>query len=218
MKLSLEEQKESLMYVQNEKEKELASLKQQTDKTAETKEQLEKELEQQENEILNLVAKKAAEEEAAKREQEANNSDNGNGSSNGASGGVSESGFIWPTISKRITSNFGDTENRTSPHRGLDIGAVKPGVSGDPIYAAASGTVTIATYSDSAGNYITINHGNGMSTVYMHCTVLKVSVGQQVTQGQTIGLMGTTGNSTGVHLHFAVIKGGQYVNPRLYLP
>ena len=129
-----------------------------------------------------------------------------------------ESGFIWPTISKRITSNFGDTENRTSPHRGLDIGAVKPGVSGDPIYAAASGTVTIATYSDSAGNYITINHGNGMSTVYMHCTVLKVSVGQQVTQGQTIGLMGTTGNSTGVHLHFAVIKGGQYVNPRLYLP
>lgn len=218
MKLSLEEQKESLMYVQNEKEKELASLKQQTDKTAETKEQLEKELEQQENEILNLVAKKAAEEEAAKREQEANNSDNGNGSSNGASGGVSESGFIWPTISKRITSNFGDTENRTSPHRGLDIGAVKPGVSGDPIYAAASGTVTIATYSDSAGNYVTINHGNGMSTVYMHCTVLKVSVGQQVTQGQTIGLMGTTGNSTGVHLHFAVIKGGQYVNPRLYLP
>ena len=57
-----------------------------------------------------------------------------------------------------------------------------------------------------------------MSTVYMHCTVLKVSVGQQVTQGQTIGLMGTTGDSTGVHLHFAVIKGGQYVNPLLYLP
>ncbi|MBO5459670.1 MAG: peptidoglycan DD-metalloendopeptidase family protein [Lachnospira sp.] len=218
MKLSLEEQKESLAYVQKEKEKELAVLKQQTDKAAETKAQLEKELEQQENEILNLVAKKAAEEEAARREQEANNSNNGNGSSNGSSGGVSESGFIWPTISKRITSRFGDTENRTSPHRGLDIGAVKPGVSGDPIYAAASGTVVISTYSASAGNYITINHGNGMSTVYMHCTVLKVSVGQQVTQGQTIGLMGTTGNSTGVHLHFAVIKGGQYVNPLLYLP
>lgn len=68
-----------------------------------------------------------------------------------------------------------------------------------------------------AGNYITIDHGNGFSTVYMHCSALKVSVGDTVTQGQTIGLMGTTGNSNGVHLHFAMIKNGTYVNPQSYL-
>ena len=88
---------------------------------------------------------------------------------------------------------------------------------GDPIYASASGTVIIAKYSATAGNYITIDHGNGFSTVYMHCSALKVSVGDTVTQGQTIGLMGTTGNSYGVHLHFAMIKNGTYVNPQSYL-
>ena len=72
-------------------------------------------------------------------------------------------------------------------------------------------------YSATAGNYITIDHGNGFSTVYMHCSALKVSVGDTVTQGQTIGLMGTTGNSYGVHLHFAMIKNGTYVNPQSYL-
>lgn len=224
MKVALEEQKASLEYVQKEKEKELVVLNAQTDKAETTKAELEKELAEQENEILNLVAKKAAEDEAARKAEEESKANLGNNSSGGSSGitsssgSVSESGFIWPTVSKRITSVFGDTEDRSSPHKGLDIGAVKPGVSGDSIYAAASGTVIIATYSLSAGNYITIDHGNGLSTVYMHCSALKVSAGDKVTQGQTIGLMGTTGNSTGVHLHFAVIKGGQYVNPQLYLP
>lgn len=226
MRVSLEEQKASLELVQQAKQTELASLNQQTSQAETTKAQLEAELAEQENEILDLIAKKAAEEEAAKRaEEEKNNNsnhtgsdNNQNGNDNNSSGTVSSSGFIWPTISKRITSHFGDMEDRTSPHKGLDIGAVKPGVSGDPIYAAASGTVIIAQYSDSAGNYITIDHGNGLNTVYMHCSVLKVSVGDKVTQGQTIGLMGTTGNSTGVHLHFAVIKGGAYVNPLSYLP
>lgn len=228
MKISLEEQKASLELVQQAKQTELAALNQQTSKTESTKAQLEAELAQQENEILDLIAKKAAEDEAARQaalEESKNNNNNSNSnggnSQNGnssSSGSVSESGFIWPTISKRITSPFGDTEDRTSPHKGLDIGAVKPGVSGDPIYAAASGTVIIAKYSSSAGNYITIDHGNGLSTVYMHCSALKVSAGDKVTQGQTIGLMGTTGNSQGVHLHFAVIKGGAYVDPLPYLP
>lgn len=227
MKISLEEQKASLELVQQAKQTELAALNQQTSQTEVTKAQLEAELAQQENEILDLIAKKAAEDEAARQaasNQNNNNSNNNtgnNGNQNGNSGDsgtVSGSGFIWPTISKRITSYFGDTEDRGSPHKGLDIGAVKPGVSGDPIYAAASGTVIIAKYSSSAGNYITIDHGNGLSTVYMHCSALKVSVGDKVTQGQVIGLMGTTGNSNGVHLHFAVIQGGAYVNPLSYLP
>ena len=185
-------------------------------------------MQEQENEILNLVAKKQQEDAAAKAakkaEEEKKNQNsssgqnsNSNSNSSGNSSTPSSSGFIWPTVSKRITSPFGDTEDRSSPHKGLDIGAVSVGVAGDPIYASASGTVIIAKYSATAGNYITIDHGNGFSTVYMHCSALKVSVGDTVTQGQTIGLMGTTGNSYGVHLHFAMIKNGTYVNPQSYL-
>ena len=185
-------------------------------------------MQEQENEILNLVAKKQQEDAAAKKAEKEkknqnsssgqNSNSNSNSSSNGGNSSTpSSSGFIWPTVSKRITSPFGDTEDRSSPHKGLDIGAVSVGVAGDPIYAPASGTVIIAKYSATAGNYITIDHGNGFSTVYMHCSALKVSVGDTVTQGQTIGLMGTTGNSNGVHLHFAMIKNGTYVNPQSYL-
>ena len=77
--------------------------------------------------------------------------------------------------------------------------------------------MTTSTYSSSAGNYIVISHGNGMSTVYMHCSALYVSVGQMVTQGETIAAVGSTGYSTGNHLHFGVIKNGTYVNPLNYV-
>ena len=230
----LQEYEETIQYIEQTKqnlqakEQELAALSTQTTQTASTKAQLEKEMQEQENEILNLVAKKQQEDAAAKKAEKEkknqnsssgqNSNSNSNSSSNsGNSSTPSSSGFIWPTVSKRITSPFGDTEDRSSPHKGLDIGAVSVGVAGDPIYASASGTVIIAKYSTSAGNYITIDHGNGFSTVYMHCSALKVSVGDTVTQGQTIGLMGTTGNSNGVHLHFAMIKNGTYVNPQSYL-
>ena len=123
---------------------------------------------------------------------------------------------MWPTVSRRITSDYGDTEDRSSGHKGIDIGATTPGVSGDAIYAAASGTVTLATYSSSAGNWIWIYHGNGLYTVYMHCSALLVSVGDTVSQGQTIARMGSTGNSTGAHLHFGVRLNGSYVNPWNY--
>lgn len=125
--------------------------------------------------------------------------------------------FMWPTPSTRITSDYGDTEGRTSPHKGIDIGAQKRGVSGDPIYAADSGEVTISTFSSSAGNWIWIYHGNGLYTVYMHCSSLLVKKGDTVTKGQQIARMGTTGNSTGVHLHFGVRVDGNYVNPWNYV-
>ena len=80
--------------------------------------------------------------------------------------------------------------------------------------AAADGTVVIATYSYSAGNYIMIDHGGGVSTVYMHCSQLLASQGQKVKKGQTIARVGSTGYSTGSHLHFGVRSGGSYVNPR----
>lgn len=125
--------------------------------------------------------------------------------------------FKWPTTSTRITSNYGDTEGRTAPHKGIDVGAVKVGVAGDPIYAAYDGKVVISTYSSSAGNYIMIYHGDGLYTRYLHCSSLLVSVGDYVTKGQKIALMGTTGNSTGVHLHFDVRLNGSYVSPWNYL-
>ena len=183
MKISLEDQKSALALVQQAKEQELAVLSTQTTKTASTKAQLEKEMQEQENEILNLVAKKQQEDaaaEAAKKAEEEkknqnsssgqnSNSSSNNNSNSGNSSTPSSSGFIWPTVSKRITSPFGDTEDRSSPHKGLDIGAVSVGVAGDPIYASASGTVIIAKYSATAGNYITIDHGNGLQ-MRKHCS------------------------------------------------
>ena len=78
--------------------------------------------------------------------------------------------------------------------------------------------MTIARFSKSAGYYVTINHGDGYSSVYMHMTTYTVSVGQSVSQGQLIGYMGSTGISTGSHLHFGISYNGSYVNPAQYVP
>ncbi len=80
-----------------------------------------------------------------------------------------------------------------------------------------AGTVTSAGYSGKAGNLIIINHGNGLLTYYMHCNTIFVSAGQKVSKGQNIGQVGTTGNSTGPHLHFQVMNNGRPVNPMNYL-
>lgn len=133
-------------------------------------------------------------------------------------GGSGVSGFVWPVpASKRITSYFGPrkqpTAGASTNHKGIDIGAA----SGTAIIASAGGVVTTSTYSKSAGNYIVISHGGGMSTVYMHCSKLYVGVGATVKQGQTIAAVGSTGYSTGPHLHFGVIKNGTYVNPLGYV-
>ncbi len=117
-------------------------------------------------------------------------------------------------ISGVITSRFGSRESiRSSPHRGLDIAAP----TGTPIKAAASGTVVSAGYSGSYGNMILISHGNGLQTLYGHCSVLNVSKGQAVTQGQIIGKVGTTGNVTGPHLHLEVRINGVLYNPQNYV-
>lgn len=139
-----------------------------------------------------------------------------NGSNDDGDGGAS--GFIWPVpSSKRITSYFGSrpqpVPGASTNHKGIDIGAGY----GSAILASAGGRVTTARYSSSAGNYIVISHGNGMSTVYMHCSALYVSVGDTVSQGQKIAGVGSTGYSSGNHLHFGVIKNGSYVNPMGYV-
>ena len=86
-----------------------------------------------------------------------------------------------------------------------------------PIYAARGGTVTTAGFGSAAGNYVSINHGDGFSSIYMHMTHFVVSKGTKVSQGQLIGYMGSTGVSTGSHLHFGISYNGKYVNPANYI-
>ena len=88
---------------------------------------------------------------------------------------------------------------------------------GSPILAAYDGKVVAAAYNASMGNYIMINHGGGLYTIYMHASALYVSTGETVTRGQKIAAVGTTGRSTGNHLHFSVRKDGAYVSPWNYL-
>ncbi len=116
-------------------------------------------------------------------------------------------------VSGTVTSRFGSRWGRS--HKGIDIGAAK----GTTIVAAASGTVTVAQYGYSGGygNYVMISHGNGISTLYGHCTSLLVSPGQYVSQGQAIATVGNTGNSTGNHLHLEIRVNGVAQNPQNYL-
>ena len=117
-------------------------------------------------------------------------------------------------ISGVITSRFGSRESiRSSGHRGLDIAAP----TGTAIKAAAAGTVTTAGYSGSYGNMIILSHGNGVQTVYAHCSQLNVSAGQKVSQGQIIGKVGSTGRSTGPHLHLEIRVNGVLYNPQNYV-
>jgi len=126
--------------------------------------------------------------------------------------------FIWPCpAGSTITSGFGSrnapTEGASTNHMGIDISAA----TGSPVLAAAAGEVVVSTYSPSAGNYIMISHGGSTFTLYMHCSELNVSTGDTVKAGQTIGKVGSTGYSTGPHLHFAIRTNGQYVNPSNYV-
>lgn len=126
--------------------------------------------------------------------------------------------FTWPAPSyTRISDEYG---NRMHPtlgierfHNGIDMAA--PG--GSAILAAYDGTVVAAAYSSSMGNYIMIDHGDNLYTIYMHASALYVSKGAEVSKGQTIAAVGSTGRSTGNHLHFSVRLNGNYVNPRNYL-
>ena len=116
-----------------------------------------------------------------------------------------------------LSSPFGDRESPTagasSNHQGVDLA----GPEGTPIYASRSGKVTTAKFSNSAGYYVTINHGDGFASIYMHMTNFVVSKGDYVSGGQLIGYMGSTGISTGSHLHFGIIYNGAYVNPANYV-
>ncbi len=113
-------------------------------------------------------------------------------------------------VSGIITTRFGRS---SSGHRGLDIATS----TGTPIKAAAGGKVTVAGWNNSYGYMIKVSHGNGVETVYAHCSKLLVSKGQTVSQGQVIAKIGSTGYSTGPHLHFEVRVNGTLYNPQNYV-
>lgn len=125
-------------------------------------------------------------------------------------GPASSAGFVWPAAGT-LTSHFGWRWGRA--HEGIDVAN---GI-GTPIVAAASGTVIIAGWQGGYGNMVVVSHGNGISTGYAHLSSIGVGVGQTVGQGSVIGGMGSTGNSTGSHLHFEVRVNGGAVNPLGYL-
>jgi len=218
-----EQQKQSIEALAEEKEKEYSAYKSQISDSEALEKEVEAEIEEQNAIIAQIEAEEArkrkAAEEAAKKAAISSQNVNQSGSSNGANTpSVSANGFTWPCPgSRRITSDFGYRNHPISGgykmHNGIDISAP----TGTVIVAAATGTVTAASYNASMGNYVMINHGGSLFTIYMHCSALNVSAGQTVNAGQTIAYVGSTGNSTGPHLHFSVRLNGSYVNPWNYV-
>ena len=202
-------------------------------------EALEEEFEKQEQEFLDQIAKKEYEYDAAKqREWEAymatyvppttappagatNNSTPSNGSGNKPSGGSAGSGgsggWLVPCSYTSITSPFGYRQSPTSGastyHQGVDLDTG----TGWSVVASRAGTAYTA-YGSAAGNYVTIDHHDGFKSIYMHLNGFAISNGTNVSAGQLIGYTGSTGVSTGDHLHFGISKNGVYVNPCLYVP
>lgn len=122
--------------------------------------------------------------------------------------------LAYVPITGTITSRYGVSSRiRSSNHTGLDIAAPK----GTPIKAVASGTVISANYEGAYGNLVKINHGNGLETWYAHTSIMHVSQGQKVEAGSVIATVGSTGNSTGAHLHLEIRINGKHVNPQNYL-
>lgn len=211
LKEATEIKQQSVATLLAEKNKELKSYEAKIEAAEGQISEYEKDIKAQENHIREIEAEIKRKEEAARKAAE----EAGKKYNTASIGNIK---FIWPCpSSSRITSGFGGrsspTEGASTNHQGLDIGAP----TGTNIVAAASGEVIVSTYSYSSGNYIMINHGGGVYTVYMHCSQLIASVGDQVSQGQTIAKVGSTGYSTGPHLHFGIRVGGKYVNPSGYV-
>lgn len=208
---STEAKHASVEQLLSEKEKELKNYESQIANAEAQASQYQAEIAAQEAQIAQMEAELKRQEEEARRKAEAQGQTYKTVS-------IGDITFTWPCpASSRITSYFGSreapTEGASTNHKAVDIGAS----TGTDIIAAADGQVSIATYSASAGNYIMLNHGGGVTTVYMHCSKLLVSAGESVKKGQVIAKVGSTGYSTGPHLHFGVRVNGTYVDPLQYV-
>ena len=197
-------EKEALNDLRKKKKQELNNYKEQITVSQEKSDEYARQAAEAEAEVEKLLQEKQAE------------IDRQNAVGAGNSGG--DGTLRWPLeIAGRISSRFGKrgrpTAGASTYHKGIDI-AVSHGTS---IVAAGAGKVVTASYSSSAGNYVMISHVLRLYTVYMHCSRLIVKKGDTVTAGQRIAYVGSTGISTGPHLHFGVSKNGSYVDPLTYV-
>ncbi len=176
------------------------------------------ESEEAEQELMDEIAKKEDDYDKKKYEEWLATSVPPTTTNPGGPGNVVD-GITWyvPTVNFTITSKFG---YRIHPiygdwrlHKGIDMAAA----TNTPIYATRTGVVTVATSHWSAGNYVNINHGDGFTSIYMHMTRYVVKAGDYVSAGQLIGYVGSTGGSTGPHLHFGIAYNGTYYDPLNYI-
>ena len=190
---------------------------------------LQDELESEDQDLLKQIAQMEKEYNAAKHQEwlaymatyttvaPATTAPSGGSGNNGSSTPSSGGSWLRPCSYTYMSSPFGfrtsPTAGASSYHQGVDLAAP----ANTPVYASRSGIVTTTTYSGSAGYYVTINHGDGFSSIYMHLNNYVVSAGQAVSAGQLIGYVGRTGIATGYHLHFGIAYNGAYVNPCAYV-
>ena len=192
--------------------KEFAALSDEYEAAEAAEEEMAEKIKQAETDYFNaLNAEEAA--RLAELNKQNNNRVPSSGGSTSSSGG-----FLYPLpYAVSITDAFGPRTNPVtgvySNHTGVDFAAGQ----GTAIYASKSGKVTTAAYAEAWGYYVTINHGDGYSTLYAHMTNYTVSSGDYVAQGDVIGYVGSTGWSTGPHLHFGIMYNGTYVNPMNYV-
>ena len=197
-KVTLQAQQEEL----NTQREEANALVQQLQANVAENEALLREIEEEEERIQKEILKKT-EELAEQMKWEA-----------------SVGGYIWPvTTSKRITSNYGGRNTgipgASTNHKGVDIGGV---YYNSKVLATKAGVVITSAYVSSYGNYVVISHGKGNTTLYAHLSSRSVKEGDTVTQGQVIGVTGSTGISSGPHLHYEIVENGVRVDPKQYLP
>lgn len=179
------------------------------------------ELDSQESALQSQIQAKVKQlNEQKKAEEEANRNNNNNGGNNNGGSTVGTGNLVWPSYCTYITSRQGPRVHPITGeyknHGGTDIGASY----GSAIYAADSGKVVSSSdgWNGGWGNYVMIDHGNGMQTLYAHMSSRAVSVGQTVKRGQTIGYVGSTGMSTGPHLHFEMYVNGARIDPQTKYP
>lgn len=236
-KAEMEETKKELDAAQEEmtaKRKEADDLLQELLSKADDLEALEAEFQAMDEEFLKEIAAKEVEYSAAKQAEweaymatyvppttaaagSSMDKPSGGTTSGGTGGTAVGGGWVRPCSYTSITSPFG---NRVSPttgastyHQGVDLDTG----TGWPVVAAKAGRVVVAGYGRAAGNYVKIDHGDGVSSIYMHLNSYCVSAGQMVSAGQNIGTTGATGVATGDHLHFGIAVNGVYVNPCNYV-
>ena len=232
-KLDLEATKQEMDETQatlDEKRAEADALLLELIEVAEDLQALEAEYEAQEEAFLKEIAQLEVEFTAAKKAEwaaymatmttpptTAPSSGNSSSGNTNNSGVASSGSWLWPTTARRISSPFGLRESPTAGastnHLGIDI----DGVTGDPVYATRAGIVIQSANYGAGGQQIMIDHQDGFKSQYLHLSARYVSSGQIVSQGQTIGAVGSTGVSTGDHLHFGILKNGVYVNPSNYV-